>query len=210
MSEGITWYFDLVSPFAYLALPRVEALAARRPVALRPVVLGALLKHWGQLGPAEVAPKRLHTYRLCQFMADRAGVRLRFPPRHPFRSLEALRLLAAVDGEPGAVRAAFEFVWGEGRDASEPGELAALARRLGIGGHTAREGDAKMRLRGWTDEAIGAGVFGVSSLVAGGTVFWGLDALPMAEAALEDAGLLERGEMGRLAGLPVGVERRLG
>ncbi len=57
---------------------------------------------------------------------------------------------------------------------------------------------------------IGAGVFGVPSLVAGGAVFWGLDALPMAEAALEDAGLLERGEMGRLAGLPVGAERRPG
>jgi 2-hydroxychromene-2-carboxylate isomerase len=64
----ITWYFDTVSPFSYLALPTVEALAARRAVALRPVVLGALLVHWGTVGPAEVPPKRLHTYRLCQFL----------------------------------------------------------------------------------------------------------------------------------------------
>ena len=35
----ITWYFDLVSPYAYLAL------AARHPVRVRPVVLGAILDH---------------------------------------------------------------------------------------------------------------------------------------------------------------------
>jgi 2-hydroxychromene-2-carboxylate isomerase len=41
----VTWYFDLVSPFSWLALPAVEALAARRPLRFRPVVFGALLKH---------------------------------------------------------------------------------------------------------------------------------------------------------------------
>ena len=48
--EEIIWYFDTVSPFSYLALPAVEALAARRAVALRPVVLGAALGHWGKAG----------------------------------------------------------------------------------------------------------------------------------------------------------------
>src|SRR5690242_12244627 len=121
-----TWYFDLVSPFAYLALPAVEALARRHPVHFRPVLLGALLSRWGLLGPAELAPKRLCTYRLVQFTADRSGLKLRFPPRHPFRSLDALRLLAALDGRPDAVRTAFDFVWAEGRDPSEPAERAVL------------------------------------------------------------------------------------
>jgi hypothetical protein len=84
-----TWYFDVVSPFAYLALPAVEAIARRHLVRFRPVLLGALLSRWGQLGPAEVAPKRLCTYRLVQFTAGRSGLKLRFPPRHPFRSLDA-------------------------------------------------------------------------------------------------------------------------
>ena len=57
----IAWYFDTVSPFSYLALPAVEALAAGRPVAFRPLVLGAVLAHWGTVGPAELPPKRLHT-----------------------------------------------------------------------------------------------------------------------------------------------------
>jgi 2-hydroxychromene-2-carboxylate isomerase len=61
--DVLAWYFDVVSPFSYLALPTVEALARRRPVLLRPIVSGVVLVHWGKLGPAEIEPKRLHTYR---------------------------------------------------------------------------------------------------------------------------------------------------
>lgn len=208
----MVWHFDVVSPFAYLALPAVEALAARRPVVLRPVVLGAVLNHWGQLGPAEIAPKRVHTYRLCQFLAEGAGVPLRFPPAHPFRSLDALRLLAALDGAPAAVRTVFDFIWAEGRDPSDLLERAALCARLGISDPDAliAARDAKARLRAWTDEAIAAGVFGVPTLAVGRALFWGLDAMPLAQAALDDPALLERGEMARLGALPVGVERAKG
>ena len=191
----ITWYFDLVSPFAYLALPAVERLAARYPVRFRPAVLGAILQHWGSLGPAEVMPKRRHTYRLCQFLADQAGVPFRFPPAHPFRSLEALRGLAiADDPDPAAVRAAFDHIWARGGDpAALPGSTDPAV---------------KERLRAWTAEAVAAGVFGVPSLVIAGEVFWGLDATPMAEAFLNDPALFGTGEMARLDALPVGVQRR--
>jgi 2-hydroxychromene-2-carboxylate isomerase len=204
-----TWYFDLLSPFAYLALGAVERLARRREIVLRPVVLGAVLAHWGQRGPAEIPPKRVHTYRLCQFLADQARVPLRFPPRHPFRSLDALRLLAALGCPAEAVRTAFDFTWAEGRDPSDPAELAALGRLLGVDDPAAfiARHDAKTRLRAWTDQAIAAGVFGVPTLSVGGALFWGLDAMPMAEAALDDPGLLARGEMARLLDLPVGVSR---
>jgi 2-hydroxychromene-2-carboxylate isomerase len=206
----VTWYFDLVSPFSYLALPSVEALARRRPVRFRPVVLAALLKHWGQLGPAEIPPKRLHTYRLCQFMAERAGLKFRFPPLHPFRSLDALRLLAALDGRAEAVRAAFDFVWAEGRDPGDPAERDALCARLGAGDFDALVTQAaKDRLRAWTDEATDAGVFGVPSLAVDGAVFWGVDAMEMALAYLDDPGMLARGEMARLTDLPSGAQRKL-
>ena len=210
MADDPIWYYDVVSPFAYLALPAIKALAQRRPVRLRPIVFGAVLAHWGQLGPAEIAPKRLHTYRLCQFIAGRAGVPLRFPPRHPFRSLDALRLLTALDSGPAAVRAAFDFIWAEGRDLGDPQERDALCRRLGVGDYDALLAGtgAKARLRAWTEEAIAAGVFGVPTLAVSGELFWGLDALPMAEAALDDPSLLTRGEMARFASLPTGAERK--
>ncbi|WP_431268948.1 2-hydroxychromene-2-carboxylate isomerase [Dankookia sp. P2] len=206
----ITWYFDTVSPFAWIALPRIEALAARRPVTLAPVVLGAVLAHWGSIGPAELPPKRLHTYRLSQFMAEAAGLPLRYPSRHPFRSLEVQRLLTALCATPAAVRTAFEFIWREGRDASEPQEFAALCGRLGVADYAGLVAaqDAKAALRATTEAATAAGVFGVPTLRIGKEKSWGADALPMAEAYLADPGLFDRGEMARLATIPAAVERK--
>ncbi|MDO9707395.1 2-hydroxychromene-2-carboxylate isomerase [Paracraurococcus lichenis] len=207
---AITWYFDTVSPFSWIALPAVEALAAKHAVTMQPVVLGAVLAHWGTVGPAELPPKRLHTYRLSQFLAARAGIPMRFPPRHPFRSLEVLRLLTALGATPAAVRTAFEFTWAAGRDASDPRELAALCGRLGVADYEALVAarGAREALRAATEAAIAAGVFGVPTLRIGTELFWGVDALPMAEAYLADPGLFSVGEMARLATLPVGAERK--
>lgn len=209
-NPAITWYFDTLSPFAWIALPAVEALAARRPVTLAPVVLGAVLAHWGSIGPAELPPKRLHTYRLSQFMADRAGLPMRYPPRHPFRSLEVQRLLTALGATPAAVRTAFEFVWREGRDAGERQEFAALCGRLGVAdyeGLVAAQG-TRATLRATTEAATAAGIFGVPTLRIGTENFWGVDALPLAKAYLADPGLFAGGEMARLATIPAAVERK--
>jgi 2-hydroxychromene-2-carboxylate isomerase len=198
----LTWYFDLVSPFAHLALPRVLALG--RPVALRPIVLGAVLAHWGQLGPAEIAPKRRQTYRQVQFLG---GAALRFPPRHPFRSLDALRLVTALGATPAVVSAAFGFIWGQGRDPVE--EADAFAAHLGVDDPAALVAatGAKEALRSATEDAIARGVFGVPTLAVGEELFWGADAMPMAEAYLADPALFDAPEMRRLDALPIGVER---
>ena len=119
--------------------------------------------------------------------------------------LEALRLAT-----PAAVRTAFEFIWREGRDPSEPQEFDALCGRLGVADYAplAAAQDAKATLRATTEAATAAGVFGVPTLRIGGENFWGADALPMAEAYLADPGLFDRGEMARLATIPAAVERK--
>jgi 2-hydroxychromene-2-carboxylate isomerase len=203
----IDWYFDLVSPFAHLALPRVLALEQRlgRKVTLKPIVLGAVLAHWGQLGPAEIAPKRRQTYRQVQFQG---GAALRFPPAHPFRSLEALRLVTALGATAPVVSAAFAFIWAEGRDPVV--EATGFAAQLGVDDAAAlvAGSGARERLREATAEAIGRGVFGVPTLAVGEELFWGADAMPMAEAYLADPGLFDTPAMRRLDSLPMGVERR--
>ena len=132
---------------------------------------------------------------------------MRFPPRHPFRSLETLRLLTALGAPPPAVRTVFDFIWSEGRDPGDPAEFAALRGRFADRDLQGLP-DAKAALREATEAAIAAGVFGVPTLKIGAELFWGLDAVPMAEAWLEDRSLFSRGEMARIAELPVGVERR--
>ncbi|CAN7625121.1 2-hydroxychromene-2-carboxylate isomerase [Bosea sp. LjRoot90] len=204
------WYFDIISPFAHLALTRLDAIRAHRPVLLKPIVFGGVLKAWGQLGPAEVAPKRVHTYRLATHTAQAMGVPFRFPPAHPFNPLAMLRLLTALDGNEAAVAAAFHLVWGEGREANDPAVLATVAEAAGRPDAMAliAEQEIKDRLRQATEEAVAAGVFGVPSLVIDGEVFWGADAMAMAQDYLADPTAFRSGEIARVSTLPEGIQRQ--
>jgi 2-hydroxychromene-2-carboxylate isomerase len=68
MALAIDWYFDFVSPFSYLQLRRLLARPLDAELRCHPVLLAGLLNHWGQLGPAEISPKRT---------ADHCGSRAR-------------------------------------------------------------------------------------------------------------------------------------
>ena len=87
-----TWYFDFISPFAYLQLARFTELPQSLDINLKPVLFGSLLKHWGQLGPAEIPPKRRFVYRFFKWSADRLDLPFIMPPSHPYNPLPALRL----------------------------------------------------------------------------------------------------------------------
>lgn len=103
----IRWYFDFISPFAYLQWHRVRTMQRHGPIELRPVLLAGLLGHHGQKGPAEIPGKREFTYRHVQWRAGRAGIAMRFPPAHPFNPLAALRLCIAAGSSPEATDAIF-------------------------------------------------------------------------------------------------------
>ena len=83
----IRWYFDFISPFAYLQWPKVRALMAERDVACVPILFAKVLDARGQKGPAEIEAKREFTYRHALWQARREGVPLVFPPAHPFNPL---------------------------------------------------------------------------------------------------------------------------
>ena len=213
---GIDWHFDVLSPFARVHLSMLDALPADVTVRPRPTLLGAVLKHWGQLGPAEIEPKRLHTYRLALHVAARHGVALRFPPRHPFNPLPAMRLLAGLDDGTGPTLdqtdSAMRHVWDEGRAPDDEAGLAAFAEAVGADPSLATADASKAALRATTDEAIGRGVFGVPTFAVpngeGHTLFWGVDAFPMLLEHLADPTMLEREPYAAAARTEFGIARR--
>lgn len=203
------WYFDFISPFAYLQLPRIRELAAQYSISPKPVLLGAILQHHGQLGPAEIPSKRIFTYRMVQWSAERAGIPLRFPPAHPFNPISILRLAIAAGSSWEVVSQLFDHVWRDGSPADSAEALRTVAGRIGItdAGDAIQAAEVKEQLRANTDEALAHGVFGVPTLRVGNQLFWGNDATPMAEAALADPLRFERGEYVRIAGLPSAASR---
>ena len=206
------WYFDFISPFAYLqseTLQRLDGKLAIRPV---PVLFVGLLRHWGQKGPAEMATKRRFSYRQVQWLAQRNGIALRFPPQHPFNPVRALRAAVALGGTLDAIHTIFRFIWCEGRDINAPDEWADLARRLGAADldldTRCNAPETKSQLLQHGEQALAAGVFGVPTLAIDGELFWGFDATDMVLDYLADPALFARGEYPRIDSLPVGAMRK--
>ena len=203
----VTWYFDFISPYSYFGLQSLHRLPPRVVPIMRPVLFAGLLNHWGQKGPAEIAPKRLWTYRSCVWLAAREGWPFRLPAKHPFNSLPFLRLAIAADCRPEAIRTIFDRLLTRGDDPADPQLIAELCERLGVAPERIGAQDVKDSLRSETERAAARGVFGVPTLAIGSDLFWGSDALDFALAALEDPGLLTTDEMQRAAHLPSGADR---
>jgi 2-hydroxychromene-2-carboxylate isomerase len=181
---SIVCYLDFISPYAYLAFERLpEALrGVSYNVRYKPVLLASLLKHHGQLGPAEIPAKRDWTYRQVMWLAQQQNTLLQMPLSHPFNPLSLLRLAVACDaaGTPNryACETIFRHVWTGGEEASDTVRLAALSAQLAPLQDVASE-QVKEQLKAHTAEALALGVFGVPTFVVDGKVFWGLDSLPM-------------------------------
>lgn len=103
MSEPISFHFDYLSPYAYLAWTQLHALAAQdgRDVLPVPTLLAALLDHSGSRGPAEIPAKRVYIFKDALRSARVLGLPLAPPPRHPFNPLLALLSLAPAPAAAG-------------------------------------------------------------------------------------------------------------
>lgn len=211
--KHITFYLDFISPYAWLAFEELPhaLMGLSYSVTYKPLLFAALLKHHGQLGPAEIPAKRDWTYRQVQWLAHSKGRTLDMPAAHPFNPLGLLRLAIATDrnGCPNryVCETVFRHVWVGGQDAVDASRLAALTQQLA----PARDpGDdaVKAQLRAHADEAIAKGVFGVPALEVDGKVFWGLDGLPMLRAYLQGDAWFDSPRWDAAASLPVGVARQ--
>jgi len=219
MKRKADWYFDFISPFAYLQFRQMERFQNHLDIRFRPVLFAGLLNAWGQLGPAEIPEKRLATYRYCIWLADRMGAPFRMPDVHPFNPLGLLRLAVARGGLQSDLAAMFQAVWGDGRDAGDAAVLAEIEAALGPApGPVLDAQAAKDALRANTEEAVARGAFGVPTFAVqtdaaqgdggGHRIFWGLDAGEMLLDWLKDPALFDKAAMKRAETCRVGAERR--
>ncbi len=128
----LAWYFDYISPFSYLQSAKLDAFAAHATLTCRPVLFAGLLQHFGNVGPAEIEPKRRWTFEHVAWLAHEHGIPLKLPPAHPFNPLAALRLTIAAGSSAAAIDAVFGHIWQHGLRGDDIESLAAVARALGI------------------------------------------------------------------------------
>ena len=210
MPRQANWYFDYVSPYAYLQLECFHRLPSDIKVTPKPVLFAGLLGYWDNMGPAEIPAKRRQTYRYCHWLAHKRGIPFKAPPRHPFNPLAALRLSLALDSEIDAIRTIFRHIWGQGHDGQDPTSLMPLAESLGVTDLEATLGDPSLKdqLRKNTEESTERGVFGIPTFEIGGELFWGDDVTDMMLEFLENPHLFQAGDLARLTNMPIAAARK--
>ena len=207
MPAQAQWYFDFVSPYAYLQFKRLNEVPPSLDYEMVPILFAGLLKHWEHKGPAEIEPKRIDTYRHCQWLAEDLGIPFRLPQAHPFNPLPYLRLCISLGSSPEVIDSIFSYIWTESPPVHSEAGFEEIARRLEIDDLKAflQTPETKKQLRGNTERAIKAGIYGVPTFVVGTERFWGLDQMGMLAQWLAKPDELAHIATANLSELPTGL-----
>lgn len=212
----LRFFFDYVSPYAYLAWTQLPAMAARhgRTVEPLPILFAGVLNALGTTGPAEVKQKRFYIYKHTSRLAHDLGVPFVFPSAHPFNPLLALRVTAAVqdvEARSRLVSALYAAVWAGGGGLLQPEQVGEVVASVGLDAQAllaaAQMPAVKEQVRRNTEELLALEGFGVPTLVADGELFFGVDSLGHLERFLRGEDPLSREERERLRNLPVAASR---
>ncbi len=197
--KSVEFYYDLVSPYSYLAHREVSRICDEHgaELSLRPMLLGAVHNAVGLQAPVEIEAKARYQAQDIRRWAEHHGLPMAFPEPFPFRTLKTMRaaMFLKERGELEAfTREAFALFWEEdgapeGIEASdEDGPLREVARRAGLDPEELLAGaasdEAKQALKGATEEAAERGVFATPTFFVGEEMFWGNDRLDFVREAL--------------------------
>jgi 2-hydroxychromene-2-carboxylate isomerase len=199
------FYYDIISPFAYLYIKQRNRLEEKLDITPVPILLGGLFRATENKGPGEVAAKRPHTYQFCVWQAEKLGIPFRFPDHHPFMTIAPQRLLAQEKADWKMVEKAFDYVWLEGKDPNL--SWPDFCAYLGLSRETPKPDDAavKSQLISNTEQAKADGAFGVPALVVNQRCFWGVDTMDWVLDYLSRPGMFDETPYARAGNLPNGL-----
>ncbi len=193
MTAPPTLYYDLGSPYAYLAFERAAAVLGAEP-RLEPILVGGIfvLRGWGSWAQTGERAGRVAE---VERRAERYGLApLRWPDGWPNNTLKAMRAAhwaGRLEAGPEFARAAFRRAFVDGGDLSDLGLLLEIAASVGLPADempaAIEDPVTKAALREATQRAWERGVGGVPCLEVGPEVFYGDDQLEAARAACDRA-----------------------
>lgn len=216
MTPTVAFYFDPISPYAWLAsrqLNRFQDTGAQ--FDFKPVLFAALLDANGQRGPAEIPSKRAYIMRDVLRIASRLGIPFEGPPTHPYNPLRALRACIAVphlDERQRFAIALMDAAWSRGLDITEEQVIATVAAGCGLDGPAlvaqSVSPEVKQQLTDATSAALAAGVFGVPTFCYQNELFWGSDRLDDLLWTLQGH-IFDENKLERVLARPASATRRL-
>jgi 2-hydroxychromene-2-carboxylate isomerase len=185
MKRKVEFFFDVVSPYSYVAAVQVARSPLLQEVEWRPFLLGGVFKATGNQAPIAVPAKGQYMAQDLQRLFAYYAMPYRFPGSFPTSSLTAMRALCAA--APAQVQELalklFGAYWGEDRNIADAAVLAELLPPELL----AQAGDAavKDKLKANTEEAVQRGAFGAPTFFIGDDMYFGEDRVFLVEHALK-------------------------
>lgn len=184
MSQKVEFFYDIASPYSFLAalmVPRLEALAE---VEWRPFLIGGVFKASNNVMPAANPCKGQYMLQDLKRLFAYYNEPFKFPSRFPMNSLQAMRCITAlpVAERPAASLKLYRAYWAEDKDLGDPAVLAELLGAEVV----ARAGDeaVKAELKAATESAATRGAFGAPTFFVGDDLYFGEDRVFLIEDAL--------------------------
>ena len=187
MTKSIDFYFDIISPYSYLAHKKIIILRKKKiNFNYKPILVGGLHNLQGITAPAFIKPKLNHMIQDCILFAKKDNFNFNWNSKFPINSLPLMRGYLFVENNKKDLYLdiIFDGYWKDNLDVSREEILIKLLKKCNINVNNFLEGikDSKIKdeLKIVTQEAHAKDIFGAPTFVVNDKIFWGQDRLEFA------------------------------
>jgi len=185
MSNHIDFYFDIISPYAYIAYKKILKINNIN-FELKPILLGGLHNLAGITAPAFNKYKMKNMQNDCELVAKKNNIIFKWNSKFPINSLSVMRgyLFVEEDKKRDYLNSFFEAYWKDDVDLSVKDNIKSLLKKLEINEdqffNSINNQNIKDNLKQLTQEAFEKEVFGAPTFIVNNKIFWGQDRLEYA------------------------------
>ena len=185
MNDHIDFYFDIISPYAYIAYKKILKIKDIN-FKLKPILLGGLHNLAGITAPAFNKYKMKNMQNDCELVSKKNNISFKWNSKFPINSLNIMRgyLCVKDNKKEEYLNNFFEAYWKEDLDLSNEENIKILLKKLKIDEHDffnlIKNQDTKDKLKQFTQEAFEKEVFGAPTFIVNNKIFWGQDRLEYA------------------------------
>ena len=191
MSNYIDFYFDIISPYSYIAHKKIQKINENQKIIFnyKPILLGGLHNLAGISAPAFNKYKIKNMQSDCELVSRKNDISFTWNLKFPVNSLSVMRgyLSIDVDQKEKYLDIFFDAYWKDNIDLSSEKEFSKLLEILKIDKDffidKIKQQSTKDKLKELTNEAFNREVFGAPTLIVNNKIFWGQDRL---EYAIEE------------------------
>ena len=196
--KSVEFYFDLGSPYSYLAYYRLLQMAEQQEIQIvyKPILLGGVFKATGNRSPIEIPVKGAYSILDMQRWAEYYHIPMQMNPHFPMNTLTLMRILTGVqllhlEKFEQVLKLLFDAMFGTPQNLNELTVLAEVLKPSGFSVEDimsmVQSDVVKQKLITETEQAIQRGIFGAPTFFVGDEMYWGQDRLHFVEQALNKA-----------------------